>query len=118
MRQARRRRGGQDYGTCLHSRAQFDARTPLPGNGTHGRRVDGEAECAVKFRFLPNSGYAFSVSGASYHSAPNSRTQHFSGARAPRAAATHSELRASTPPPAAALRGADRDRVSVIANWY
>ena len=49
-----------------------------------------QAECYFKFRFLPNSGYAFAVSPESYHSAPNSRTQHW----------------------------VDRDRHTVMFNWY
>ena len=79
-----------DYGTCFHNRGQYSRRVLLPEGQVHGRARDGEAECYYKFRYLPNAGYAFRVSGESYHSAPNSRSQPWS----------------------------DRDRLSIMLNWY
>lgn len=49
----------RSYGTCLHTLEQFQAKSP----------TDGSAECAVKFPFVPNAGYSFTVSRRSYHSA-------------------------------------------------
>lgn len=47
------------YGTCLHTKAQYAARS----------KVDGSATCATKFKYLPNAGYSFTVSKSSFHSA-------------------------------------------------
>lgn len=80
-----------DYGSCLHTAQQYQRRRPIPGGETRAQgQVDGEAECYFKFRYIPNSGYAFKVGPQSYHSAPNSRTQHFG----------------------------DRNRNTILINWY
>ena len=49
----------RSYGTCLHTSEQFQAKSAK----------DGQADCAVKFPFVPNAGYSFTVSRRSYHSA-------------------------------------------------
>eukprot|EP00241_Pyramimonas_parkeae_P012278 CAMPEP_0114250934 /NCGR_PEP_ID=MMETSP0058-20121206/14978_1 /TAXON_ID=36894 /ORGANISM="Pyramimonas parkeae, CCMP726" /LENGTH=281 /DNA_ID=CAMNT_0001364655 /DNA_START=125 /DNA_END=970 /DNA_ORIENTATION=- len=54
-----RKKQASEYGTCLHTKAQFDARS----------KVDGATQCASKFMFLANAGYTFTVSRNSYHSA-------------------------------------------------
>jgi len=48
-----------DYGTCLHTQAQYDARD-LKNNGV--------AKCHAKFKFASNTGYSFVVNDLSYHS--------------------------------------------------
>ena len=67
-----------DYGTCLHTMTQFKNRKmmKLSAVGRLGR-CDGESECELKFRYLPNTGYAFEVSAESWHSAPNSYIKHW-----------------------------------------
>jgi len=69
-----------DYGTCLHTTAQWKKRKKMKlREGGRVGRGDGESECASKFRYLPNTGYAFRVSRDSWHSAPNSRIKHWKG---------------------------------------
>jgi len=48
-----------DFGTCLHTPAQYKSRD-LQRNG--------EAPCARKFKFASNTGYSFPVSEKSFHS--------------------------------------------------
>jgi hypothetical protein len=58
-RQAQQKAQERSYGTCLHTIHQYETKSAL----------DGSAECAVKFPFVPNAGYSFTVSKHSYHSA-------------------------------------------------
>ncbi|KAK3259930.1 hypothetical protein CYMTET_31092 [Cymbomonas tetramitiformis] len=72
-----------DYGTCLHTQDQFNKRKLIKESqgarkGPRGSK-DGESQCFYKFRYLPNSGYAFKVHDSSWHSAPNSRIRHWKG---------------------------------------
>lgn len=78
-----------DYGSCLHTLQQFQRRRPPPGAASEGQ-LDGEAECYFKFRYIPNSGFALKVGPQAFHSAPNSRAQHFG----------------------------DRDRNTILISWY
>jgi hypothetical protein len=48
-----------DFGTCLHTPAQYKSRD---------LRRNGEAPCARKFKFASNTGYSFPVSEKSFHS--------------------------------------------------
>ena len=47
------------YGTCLHTSEQYAGRS----------KINGAAQCAVKFPFAPNVGYSFTVNKHSFHSA-------------------------------------------------
>jgi len=67
-----------DYGTCLHTTDQWKKRKKMKlSEGGRPGRGDGESPCEVKFRYLPNTGYAFRVSRDSWHSAPNSNIKHW-----------------------------------------
>jgi len=69
-----------DYGTCLHTTDQWKKRKKMKlSEGGRPGRGDGESPCEVKFRYLPNTGYAFRVSRDSWHSAPNSNIKHWKG---------------------------------------
>ena len=57
--QEQRRSQALEYGTCLHTKEQFDKRS----------KEDGSAPCETKFKFIPNAGYSFTVSKGSFHSA-------------------------------------------------
>ena len=65
-----------DYGTCLHTHDQFRKRKVSKKISRAGQK-DGEGVCEVKFKYLPNTGYAFKVGPASWHSAPNSKIKHW-----------------------------------------
>ena len=65
-----------DYGTCLHTTAQYKKRKIMKKGGRAGIK-DGESECYYKFRYLPNTGYGFRVGTDSWHSAPNSYIKHW-----------------------------------------
>lgn len=69
-----------DYGTCLHTTDQWKRRKKMKlSEGGRPGRGDGESPCEIKFRYLPNTGYAFRVSRDSWHSAPNSNIKHWRG---------------------------------------
>ena len=69
-----------DYGTCLHTTDQWKRRKKMKlSEGGRPGRGDGESPCEFKFRYLPNTGYAFRVSRDSWHSAPNSNIKHWRG---------------------------------------
>jgi photosystem II stability/assembly factor-like uncharacterized protein len=69
-----------DYGTCLHTTNQWKRRKKMKlSEGGRPGRGDGESPCEFKFRYLPNTGYAFRVSRDSWHSAPNSNIKHWRG---------------------------------------
>ena len=61
-----------DYGTCLHTTSQYKAGKPIAGNAK-----EKESACAVKFKFMRNSGYSFRPGAASWHSAPNGNIKHW-----------------------------------------
>lgn len=65
-----------DYGTCLHTADQYRRRQLMKKGGRKGMK-DGESVCQLKFRYLPNTGYAFKVGPSSWHSAPNSNIKHW-----------------------------------------
>uniref|UniRef100_A0A7S0S8Y1 Uncharacterized protein n=1 Tax=Mantoniella antarctica TaxID=81844 RepID=A0A7S0S8Y1_9CHLO len=79
-----------DYGTCLHSVEQYRKRKLYKTKEGQTGRKDGESVCQVKFRYLPNTGYAFKVGPSSWHSAPNSNIRHWN----------------------------EYPRTSVLVNWY
>ena len=64
-----------DYGTCLHTLDQYKKRKYLKRSRPGTK--DGESVCEYKFRYLPNTGYAFKVGPNSWHSAPNSFIRHW-----------------------------------------
>lgn len=64
-----------DYGTCLHTAEQYRKRKLLKRSRPGAK--DGESVCQFKFRYLPNTGYAFKVGPNSWHSAPNSFIKHW-----------------------------------------
>lgn len=66
-----------DYGTCLHTVDQYRKRKLMKKSQGRDGRKDGESVCAHKFRYLPNTGYAFKVGPDSWHSAPNSFIKHW-----------------------------------------
>jgi hypothetical protein len=51
------------------------AQIPMGGSSEDEK----EADCEVKFRFLPNSVVAIKTSPTSYHSVPNSNIKHMAG---------------------------------------
>ena len=53
------------------------SRLQIPMGGSNDDEK--EADCEVKFRFLPNSVVAIKTSPTSYHSVPNSNIKHMPG---------------------------------------
>jgi len=68
-------RAEMDYGMCLHTGDQYNNRKAPETIHTKGQE---EADCELKFRFLPNSIVAVKTSAKTHHSTPNSFVRHHS----------------------------------------